>query len=859
MATFLGIKLFVRNNSKYGSKKRSCTESQVVPKQFAVYLKDRNETVFKFILAATNSTRLPYASNYPKSWIVHDGTTGMYNNWTAILTEFEEEFYKFSFVEKELSTSSSTHEVSYITFAKIPKEQRLKEYEELCNTRKQYLPTLMKQREFEDLDSEGTNPIPLWSPSKTKAVFEVFKDLRNKKLGKEKEIQLAPEIDQQSGHMTDVQINSNTNDAVPPSVTVVITRKPEVTTNKSRILEEIETELTDTHDTNKRIKLPLSSKGKDSDSNRHDNSNGAETTPSLINVEAVKDNLQETYREIDDGLIKDSKYNPRNRPFIVSKLPPGEFDEDNIKAHFATTERVINLIKTLYNRETIADKIHVLLHNFILTGVKQELMNTYDTELLKSEEELEKMWTQSIDSQIKAYKEKYDPNMEIPRRKIYEIMEKNRNYIATKFLLSVDFKSLRGEAIARTFIKIFRLIFVNRPRPTKDQVDFEQITIFCKDKLRADLQGLPTHPNGLSHEIRIKLPDNLPTAIPQEAGKMKRILQGYFNFDGELNGNYVIHKIDLPLNCKMIQRQILDTEGKEVFFPLTTEEQYQDIKRYRDALAKYYKLSGRLPASYFNIQERPVIVCEKLPKDFKDLPSELRRYFPWNEDRRQDYNSLRDVVRMLRDRYYFRRIPSQWFFYKRQLPKSPMSVNEVKEKFVFPVSNTTEARELIALLRPEYKFILPLPREWIDYSLDNRRPLPINDYEEVNKVAGTEYPCFRANIAFNNKKARKFFRFWQIPTEWIDDNQPELPSVEEVQQQILSDMKGDTFELPLRNREQFPQLVAYLRSIYSFYRIPAEFFDYSDLINNTNESETFKVIPETRLIGVPKPAGFWNF
>src|SRR6185436_8316463 len=100
---------------------------------------------------------------------------------------------------------------------------------------------------------------------------------------------------------------------------------------------------------------------------------------------------------------------------------------------------------------------------------------------------------------------------------------------------------------------------------------------------------------------------------------------------------------------------------------------------------KYYKLNGRLPASYFDIQERPDIICQKLPKSYKDLPDDLRLYFPWNNDNRPNYNSLGDVVRMLRNQFYFRRLPSHWFFHKKQLPRDPKSLGEISDQFNFPV------------------------------------------------------------------------------------------------------------------------------------------------------------------------------
>ena len=390
MATFLGIKLFENHNKKNGLKKRSCAESQVVAKQFAVYLKDHNETICKFLLQANNKTRLPYASNYPKSWVVHDSSAGMYSNWSSMLTEYADEFFKFSFIEKPLQGSSSTHEVSYVTFAKIPGETRVNEYEEMCNTRKKYLPTASHIREFEDLDNGKDNPIPLWSPSKTKIAYKIFEDRQKGNSSNKNQNQLNPEIDQQSGHMIDIQTNLDTNDAALPSVTVEITPNPKVTVNKPQGILEVEIEVESTQDTTKRIKLPSNNKGKNSDFN-NENINEGEPSTSLIDVEGNKNNSSIPYRELDEGFLRKAKYNPPNRPFTVPRTPPDYLDENNIKAHFATTERILKLIKTLYNRESVDKKINVIFHNFILSGANQDVLNTYDTKHLDSKEELEKM------------------------------------------------------------------------------------------------------------------------------------------------------------------------------------------------------------------------------------------------------------------------------------------------------------------------------------------------------------------------------------------------------------------------------------------------------------------------------------
>ena len=96
--------------------------------------------------------------------------------------------------------------------------------------------------------------------------------------------------------------------------------------------------------------------------------------------------------------------------------------------------------------------------------------------------------------------------------------------------------------------------------------------------LREDLPGLPEHPKGLPDTIRKKLPNVLPTSIPKEIGEMKRLLQGLYKFEGNLNGSYVIRKIDLPANYKMIDREILDSEGKEVFFQLQQKNNTKTLK-----------------------------------------------------------------------------------------------------------------------------------------------------------------------------------------------------------------------------------------------------------------------------------------
>ena len=85
--------------------------------------------------------------------------------------------------------------------------------------------------------------------------------------------------------------------------------------------------------------------------------------------------------------------------------------------------------------------------------------------------------------------------------------------------------------------------------------------------------------------------------------------------------------------------------------------------------------------------------------------------------------------------------------------------------------------------------------------------------------------------------------------------------MEEVQRKITDDMKGDFLDLPLKKREQFTNLVTYLRSLYRFDRIPAEFFDYSNTSTkeNSTQTEIKKVVIDTKLIEVPKPTGFWDF
>ena len=121
-------------------------------------------------------------------------------------------------------------------------------------------------------------------------------------------------------------------------------------------------------------------------------------------------------------------------------------------------------------------------------------------------------------------------------------------------------------------------------------------------------------------------------------------------------------------------------------------------------------------------------------------------------------------------------------------------------------------------------------------------------------MAGTSYPCYRTNISANNKLARLHYKFYEIPPNWFKENitaeerekldkRPILPTLEDVQQQIINDMKGDDFELPLKNREDFHALRQYLKTIYKFDRIPPNFFDYGNAAADN----------------VPNPMGFWEF
>ena len=103
MAEFIGIKL--DKNIQNSTNKRP--NSSVLP-SFALYLKDQYNKVFKIPINKT-TTRLPYASNYPQTWIFTNIQITQYTDLKATLLQQPEDFYKFTIVPQTAPGSPATH------------------------------------------------------------------------------------------------------------------------------------------------------------------------------------------------------------------------------------------------------------------------------------------------------------------------------------------------------------------------------------------------------------------------------------------------------------------------------------------------------------------------------------------------------------------------------------------------------------------------------------------------------------------------------------------------------------------------------------------------------------------------------
>ena len=110
------------------------------------------------------------------------------------------------------------------------------------------------------------------------------------------------------------------------------------------------------------------------------------------------------------------------------------------------------------------------------------------------------------------------------------------------------------------------------------------------------------------------------------------------------------------------------------------------------------------------------------------LPNEFFNYFPF--DRKNATESLTTIIRLLKRKYIFDRLPYNYFVMKLRLPKSSKDLENIN--YSFPIKDKDMVKKFLEEIQKKYSFTFSFSKEWIniDRILSTRRILSI-EYNNI--------------------------------------------------------------------------------------------------------------------------------
>jgi hypothetical protein len=193
-------------------------------------------------------------------------------------------------------------------------------------------------------------------------------------------------------------------------------------------------------------------------------------------------------------------------------------------------------------------------------------------------------------------------------------------------------------------------------------------------------------------------------------------------------------------------------------------------------------------------------------------------------------------VKTLREQYYFKYIPNDFFATKPKLPTSPQGLNL---QFNFPIKSRETAKELYKKIINQYNVKFPLNKEWVDIpkeNTNNKPPLPHSIEEVIKEIGEISLPITKkTNIKQTVKIIGEKYFFQKLPEKWIQLDQldntkkPPLPSIQEIktQQSSLNEIKD--LELPITSKQKIIETITKLRNYFTFTQLPKEYLQLPPL------------------------------
>ncbi|RIB05055.1 hypothetical protein C2G38_2281912 [Gigaspora rosea] len=359
--------------------------------------------------------------------------------------------------------------------------------------------------------------------------------------------------------------------------------------------------------------------------------------------------------------------------------------------------------------------------------------------------------------------------------------------------------------------------------------------------IQTTLLPLPEKPEDIPEEVRELLSFEIPIKNRNNLRSLLADLRKVYTF-AQLLDEYFTELEPLPDNPWKLHEEV------KGLFPIIDRKDLRKVYGYKQRLAEHYKWEGDLPESYFRLPEKKI----PLPLTPQELNHKYRAMF--SIDLTRSNKTIKEISDMLRETYFFKFIPSDFFIQKPRLPRDVKRII-TQSKYNFMIEDKEEAIRFIEEISVKYNFTIPLPSDIMTINPTEKPELPW-DPREVKEFSLTIPITSTGQLVDIVRNLRPLYYFHRIPETWIEIKRNQNPpeEAEENQKEMKIDMPENLEEvqsyldnnsivkniisLPITQHEQVKNTIQKLRKIFSFSKLPQFIFNLLPL-----PDATWNIIP----------------
>ncbi|RIB19174.1 hypothetical protein C2G38_2307854 [Gigaspora rosea] len=228
--------------------------------------------------------------------------------------------------------------------------------------------------------------------------------------------------------------------------------------------------------------------------------------------------------------------------------------------------------------------------------------------------------------------------------------------------------------------------------------------------IQTTLLLLPEKPEDIPEDVRELLPSEIPIKNRSNLRSLLAALRKVYTF-AQLPDEYFTELEPLPDNPWELREEV------KGLFPIIDRKDLRKVYGYKQRLAEYYKWEGDLSEFYFRLPKKKI----PLPLTLQELNHKYKAMFPI--DLTRSNKTIKEISDMLRETYFFKFIPNDFFIQKPRLPRDVKRII-TQSKYNFPIEDKEEAIRFIEEISVRYNFTIPLPSDIMTVNPTEKPELP---------------------------------------------------------------------------------------------------------------------------------------